>query len=161
MRLLSSLLLAAAFGGLTVLGVQAQCPPGPKAAPVPPAVEQPATPTAEPKVVQGLLGDAGKRILLRHVRSRAIDTLVSDGVTVPGGGKRTYTRAEAKKAVAGIDDDTILGLAAEKVPAAFQAGEGGRLAALVDWLLAHQDQIMALVKLVMSLLLLFGDDAAP
>ena len=96
--------------------VAAQCPPGPRAKPVPPAVEmQPMLPpVAKAEPAQGPVVDAAKKLLLKMNRSRALNKCVSDGVTVPGGGKLKLTRDEAMKVMAEIDDDLILAHVAEK-----------------------------------------------
>jgi len=100
--------------------------------------------------------DLGKRLLVKLVKARAVDRLMSHGLTDAGVAAMTkpLTRAEAKALVDTVDDELIIKHASETYPKAF--GEGGRLADLVDWLASHKEEILALVKFLISLLALFG-----
>ena len=114
---------------------------------------------AQPATVGGILDgeNLGKRVLVRVVKARAVDRLVSHGFAdVTGKKGKTFTREQAREMVDSIDDDLILKHAQEKYGAAV-VGEGGRLEALVQWLIDHKEEILALVKFVISLLALFAD----
>ncbi len=137
-------------GGVCPVPVAAQRP---APVPAPKVMQQPA-----PKVVEGL-GDGRlrDRLLLAVVRARAVDHAIKHGVPVAGGGTRKVTREEAQKLADKVSDEAIL--RAAKVYGA-PVGEG-RLAALFDWLVAHKEQILELVKFVLSLFALFADDEPP
>ncbi|WP_439627453.1 hypothetical protein [Gemmata sp.] len=117
---------------------------------------QGATPVADVGLVEGLLprGELRKRIALRFARNGAVERAVRDGIPGPDGKVRKLTREQAEAAVAGVSDDLIVGAAAE-VGAPF--GEGGRLEAFLSWLWEHREQI---IKLILSLLALFGEPTA-
>ena len=118
-------------------------------------------PKAAPLTVGGILdGDGiGKRVLVRVVKARAVDRLVSHGFSdVTGKKGKTFTREQARELVDSIDDDLILKHAQEKYGEKV-VGEGGRLEALVQWLIDHKEEILSLVKFVISLLALFADGA--
>ncbi len=131
-----------------------------KAHPAPQADAPKASPKvmqAGPQVVEGLGDRVRDRLLLSVVRSRAVDHAVKHGIPVAGGGVRKVTREEARAMAEKVSDETIL--AAAKVYGA-PIGQG-KLADLFDWLVSHKEQILELVKFVLSLFLLFASDESP
>jgi hypothetical protein len=120
--------------------------------------QRPRKATTPPAVVQQpaqKLGDGSfrKRVLLALVKHRTVERLQSEGVK----GKK-YTRAEAEAAYEKLSDEMIAGAIAEASPeiAAQVMAVGGPLTDFLDWLSSHGDQIMAIVKLIMSILALFA-----
>ena len=113
------------------------------------------TPVPEPLGVVGA-GKAddiprGHKLLYRLARNRAVDDVMA---------AKKVSRAKAKELIDRYaDDDSLHALAMEaglKIAAAPK--EGGRLESLLDWLLAHQDQILALIKLILTLLAFIDHD---
>jgi hypothetical protein len=114
--------------------------------------KQPAPVVAAAQPAQGVFdGSLRKKILLAVVRHKTINHMVSEGVK----GKK-YTKAEAEAAYDKLGDDVIAGAVAEASPAAQGQLVGGKLTDFLQWLADHQDQIMAIVKMIISIIALFG-----
>lgn len=124
-----------------------------------PTVAQGASPTAEMVIGQG----PARRLLANLIRHRVSKELQKNGFKLIGGNPRPLSAAEAEKLLDRLDDEQLI----EGAKAAGGLGDGKILDALgrlVDWIVAHQDQILAILKWVLTLLALFGDDpqaAAP
>lgn len=124
-------------------GIPAQAPAQPK------VMQQ-----AAPQVVGGIGdGELIQRVLIRRLRDRAIDRAVRDGIPVPGGGTRKVSRAEAEKLVKRVSDEEIVSYAKAK-GAKGGLGDGSFL----NWLWENRE---AILKFILSILALFGDDDAP
>lgn len=106
-----------------------------------------------PEAVEGVgKGELRKRLLLDVMRHHAVNRLVRDGLKTPDGKVRKVDRDEARELVAKVKDETILAMAVEK---GAPVGEGGKLEALLDWILAHKEEI---IRFIMLLISLFADD---
>lgn len=98
-----------------------------------------------------------ERLFLAIAKNRVISTAVKDGVN----GKK-YTREQAEAAwdmlVADVGTDGLLTLAKEASPKlAKEVGEGGPLARLIQWIKDHPEELLAFIKLILSLFALFAD----
>jgi hypothetical protein len=115
------------------------------------------SPKAAPQVAEGPLRDRlRERVLLAVVKSRVVRQLQADGFKVAGGPAKPMTRAEAEALYDRLTEDVILGAVKEASPQTFAAATepGGFLARLIAWITEHQDEIAAIVKLILSILAL-------
>lgn len=126
---------------------QRQAHPAPQAQPTtPPKVAQ----GAGPKVVEGPLRDRARVELLRLL---AIRHAVEHGVPNGDGTVRKVTRAQARAMADKVTDEQIL-----KGMKVYGAPSEGRLEDLFDWLLAHREEIMELIKWIVSLFAAFSSE---
>jgi len=115
-----------------------------------------ATPNVAPAQAGKILdGSLRKHVLLSVVKHRVIAKLQREGVK-----GRKYTREEAEAAYAKLTPEMIDGAIAEASPETAKQLTGGRLGDFLDWIVAHQDQILAIIQFVMKLIMLFGDAQA-
>lgn len=90
----------------------------------------------------------GHRLLYDAARGRAAGQLAR---------KKNISRAEAREMIDDAAPDEVLHVLAAKAGLKFKGlPQAGGLSGFLDWLIAHADQIMALVKIIMAL---FGVDA--
>lgn len=130
-----------------------------EAAPQPVPVEiklvQPAPAAASPdeQVVGAQARRMGpaRRFFVDVARRRLQERLEKDGFALIGKDATPLTPAQAEQLVGRLSDDVI-------VTGAIESGAVGdgklldRLGAIVEWLVAHQDQILLLLKFLMTLL---------
>lgn len=116
----------------------------------PAAADKPAAKSSDTPVVPKAAADpdaipAGHKFLYAVARTKAITEYART---------KGVSRAAAREKVDSLDDATLH--AAVQASGAFTTikaqPSGGRLSDFLDWLLAHQEQIAALVKLILSLL---------
>ena len=125
-----------------------------------PAQKAMPTPAPAKTPAQGLFdGSFRKRLLLGLVKHHTIKKLMSEGTGKPGA--KPLSRSDAEAAWKDLETnhaDLIDGAIAEASPdaAAQVQAVGGPLTNFLDWLSTHQDQIMAIVKLIISIIALFG-----
>jgi len=96
----------------------------------------------------------GHRWFQRVVRNKLLDRLKENGFGDIGKDATPFAHDHAKSLVAKIEDDDIM-LAATTVGALGDGTLGGRLKDLMDWVIAHKEQIMIVVKMILSLLMMF------
>lgn len=99
----------------------------------------------------------GKRLLVKFFRERASQELQKNGFSSVGGSSRPLSKAEAEARLSRLDDDQIATAAIERG----KLGDGAilkRLLAVWTWIVTHKEEIAEVVKFILSLLLLFGDD---
>lgn len=121
-----------------------------------PAAPTPTEPPAIGAGVEARESGAAKRLLVKVVRARAVKELMARGFQSVGGDPRPLSREEAERLVAQLDDEQIL-VGAHQVG---KLGDGtilARLGAVFDWIMAHKEEIAAIVKWVLGLLMLFAD----
>lgn len=99
----------------------------------------------------------GHGLLGRVVRNRVAERLAVDGFALVGGDSTPLTkeRIESLFSAAEVSDDVIMARATEMS----LFGDGSilsRLGELLKWLMDHKDQILELVKFIMTLLALFA-----
>lgn len=125
-----------------------------KSDPVPQAVPTPAV-AAETEKARGIHDRARERVLLAVVRSRAIRQMEQDGFALVGRSGTPIMRGRAEALYAQLTDDVVIGAVKEASPAAYGAlGDGTLLGNLVKWIVEHQDEILAILKLVLTILAL-------
>lgn len=132
--------------------------------PASPPVQVSVVGQVEPSVSYGSGSEVGadtekrrdaRKLFAKVVRRKLADQLQKDGYAMVGGDPKPLDHIQAWSAVNKLDDNTI-------ATAAVESGvvtEGRLLDSLgriMDWLVAHQDQIMRLVEFLMKLLLLLG-----
>jgi hypothetical protein len=124
----------------------------------------PSTPSVKsaPQAAGGpLVGRLRERVLFASVRSRAVERLQKDGFKLVGGDPTPLSKEKAEALVDRLDEETIRGVVAEASPkTAAAAGEGGPLARLIEWIRTHPEEFQAILKLILSLLMLFADGPA-
>lgn len=123
------------------------------------AVEVPdLPPTQSPKVeqVEGPIRDRlRERVVLSIVRHRAIDRLEREGFTLIGKDSRPMSRERARELVDRLDDETLIGCVREASPQVYgKLGDGQLLSNLMTWIADHQEEILAILKLILSILVL-------
>ena len=118
---------------------------------------QPKLARGPPEAIEGIgRGDIGKRLLLKLVKARAVERLTTHGFKDAGkADSKPLSREKAKALVAEVDDEVILKHIVEKY--GDEIGEGGKLESLLQWLVDHKEQILQLVKFIVTLLALFAD----
>lgn len=90
----------------------------------------------------------GHRLLYEQARIRAVGQLAR---------KKNISRSDAKEMIDDAAPDEVLHKLASKAGLKFKGlPTAGGVAAFIQWLIDHQDQILALVKIIMAL---FGVDA--
>ena len=102
----------------------------------------------------------GERLFVSVVRHHAARELQRDGFKCVGGDPRPLSKAEGETRLGKLDDAQILARARESG----RLGDGKfleKLGKVFEWFYAHKDQIIELVKIVLSLLALFGDGVIP
>lgn len=115
-------------------------------------VTQPAAP--EELVAQGVAGKRlgpARRFFIDVTRKRLAERLEKDGFALIGKDPTPLTAAQAEQLVNRLSDDQVIQGAVESGA----IGDGkilDRLSALVDWLIAHQDQLLKLLQFLMTLL---------
>jgi len=115
-----------------------------------------AAPVAAPKSVDGAevvgfgIGNLRRAIILDSMRSAAEWRLVRDGIKRPDGKVVKVTRSQAKELVSRISDDTIFGGAKS-----LGAPVGGAFQDFLKWMWDHKEEI---VKFILSIIALFGDE---
>lgn len=123
---------------------------GPPAKPIPtrydflppPAVSKSDAPVPAAKADDGI--PAGHKFLYRIARDRAVGEYAR---------AKGISRAAAREKVDSLDDATLHAAVQASGAFAIKAQPvGGKLTDFLDWLASHQEQILALVKLIMSLL---------
>lgn len=117
----------------------------------PATVQQPTPKAVAPKADEGKVGGIlteGHRTIYDTARARAVGPLAR---------KKNISRAEARELINDAADDETLHKMAAKAGLKFKAmPTGGRLTDFIQWLVDHQEQILALIKIIMAL---FGVDA--
>jgi hypothetical protein len=98
----------------------------------------------------------GQRLFAKLIRKRVADRLQHDGFTLVGGNKTPLTAEQTAVLLANLDDAEIIG-AAQSSGAIGDGSVMDRLGALIDWILAHREEIMSVIKFILQLLLLFAD----
>lgn len=100
-----------------------------------------------------------QNLFLRHIRTETIRHLSKDGLKLIGGSDKQFNFNDAKREV----DEAMVqltpeGLMVEAVN--FRAiGDGKilqRVSDLLTWIVDHKEQILQVIKVIMSLIALFG-----
>lgn len=121
---------------------------------------QPA-PVMQPAPIEGPLMDkVCERVLIRVVRNKVEAELAKDGFRLAGGmfpDAKPLSKERIAELMKQLDDETIIRSVKEASPKtwAATAEPGGFLARLIEWIATHQDEIMAVVALIIKLLALF------
>jgi hypothetical protein len=98
----------------------------------------------------------GHQLFCRVVRKRAAEALVADGFNAVGGNPTPLSKAKAEELLSQLDDATVINIA--RTSGAIEDGKFlDRLDTVLKWIVDHREQIMTVVKLVLSLLALFAD----
>ena len=95
------------------------------------------------------------KLFVDVVKHRAKRALMADGFNLVGKNPTPLTSEQADELLSKLDDETIIEGSVSKGLVA----DGtilDKLTALIDWLVAHESQIMEIVKWVMGILALFG-----
>jgi hypothetical protein len=113
----------------------------------------------DPRPAEGLFdGKLRERVVLNLLRHRAVAQMQRDGFKQAGGANKPLTKAEAEALYDELADDVVLGLVKESSPKTWGAVRGGGfLSRLVEWIRTHPEEIQAIVKLILSLLMVFAD----
>jgi hypothetical protein len=157
-------ILVALFVVAALLGRQIAPPVEPKPAepqyvpvivPMQPSGPQVSQGTA-PLVVEGDRQGPARRLLARLVRHRLSEQLQRDGFALVGGNPKALTKAEASQLLANLDDDTLI--AGTQVSGGLGDGKIlDTLGKILDWIIANQDKILAVVKFFLTILMVFAD----
>lgn len=153
--------------GMMLLGALTDrtCNHRPAPAPVTLTV-QPVAP-AEPVSVQAA-GDVGERNrearegrkwFAKVIRARAAKELQRDGFKLVGGPEKPLDERAAWALVAKLDDDALVA-AAKQTGAIGDGSVLDRLGSVLQWIVDHQEQIVAVIKIVLTILMAFGDPVA-
>lgn len=137
--------------------------------PTPAPVVNVTVPTPElvtPASVGSVISDAetsrreGHKLFAKVIRNRVASQLKTDGFALVGGNAKPLTHMEAWSLLGNLEDSAIVAAAVETG----KVGEGGglldSLAKVLQFLVDHKDQILAIIKIVMALLAVFGDPVA-
>jgi hypothetical protein len=140
--------------------------PAPQPQPAPVVIE---VPVKQPQLVEwgpvaaGAEVTARQRLAGEHFRRMASRRLQRDGFALVGGDKTPLSAAAADKLVEQLTPEVI----AESAKAAGvfeQVGEGGGLLGflqrLAQWVRDHPEQVQAILKILLTILMAFGQPAA-
>jgi len=164
-------ILAAMFIAFMVLksyGVIGQQPPTIIVQPAPVSVmTPPPTAEAQPKLVDAVEREQlglGHRIVAEHFRRLASRQLQRDGFAVSGGDKTPKPAKDADELVDRLSDVTVIG-GMKSFGAFDQVGDApgpvlGFIQKVFQWIRDHPEQVAAIIKFLLSLLMLFGDPVA-
>jgi hypothetical protein len=103
-------------------------------------------------VVEG--GLVGRRWFQRVIRNRLVEQLQKNGFAEIGKDANPLSFDRAKDLVNKVEDDDIM-LAAQTVGALGDGAILSRLRDLMDWIIAHQDTIIMIVKMILALIFMF------
>jgi hypothetical protein len=103
-----------------------------------------------------LSGDLRRRFVLRKARSKAVEVLMKDGFKVVGGSPKARTYEDAWKLIDHVDDQSILA----NIPKNGELWDNivQKIQDLVQWIKDHQEEILRIVSIILSLALLFLDE---
>lgn len=102
----------------------------------------------------------GRRLFAKLIRSRLASRLQKDGFALAGGNPKPLSEEQAWELVDRLDDDTVIAAAVQSK--AEGLGDGtllDKLGNVIQWIIDHKEQILAIVKVLMTLLALFADDS--
>ncbi|MBA4192453.1 MAG: hypothetical protein C0467_31175 [Planctomycetaceae bacterium] len=107
----------------------------------------------------------GQRIVAEHFRRLASAQAQKDGFAMIDGNKTPLTAEEANKLAARISDLTIAEGAKSFGAPDQVAGDGpgpvlGFIQRVLKWIVDHPEQVQAILKFILSLMMLFGDPVA-
>lgn len=103
-------------------------------------------------VVEG--GLVGRRWFQRVIRNRLIEQLQKNGFAEIGKDANPFSFDRARDLVSKVEDDDIM-LAAQTIGALGDGAILNRLRDLMDWIISHQDTILMIVKMLLTLLFMF------
>lgn len=99
----------------------------------------------------------GERLFTSVVRHRVSEQLQRHGFAAVGGNPTPLTREQAAALLARVDDGQIV----EAARHSGAVGDGSfldRLASVLSWLADHKEEILAVVKIILTILALFAGD---
>lgn len=156
---------------LTLGAVGGRCTK-PDSTPAPPPVVNVNVPPPVAEAQPALVGATspnrihlGQRIVAEHFRRLASQQAQKDGFALVDGPKAPLSAEEANKLVARISDLTIVeGTKSFGAPDQV-AGDGpgpvlGFVRKVLQWIADHPEQVAAILKFILSLMMLFGDPIA-
>jgi len=103
----------------------------------------------------------GKRLFAKLIRARLATRLQKDGFALVGGNSKPISEEKAWELVEQLDDDTVVAAAVQSK--AEGLGDGtllDKLGNVIQWIIDHKEQILAIIKVLMTLLALFADDVS-
>ena len=126
-----------------------------------PVVVQPPAPNPGPVLATATAerDPSGHRLFAKVIRNRLRERLQKDGFALIGGNPKPLTDLEAAVLVNRLDDSELVA-AAVQTKAVEDGSLFDKLGGVIDWLLSHKDQILSIIKVLLSLLALFGDQPA-
>lgn len=96
-----------------------------------------------------------ERVVTAIVRHRAVDRLERDGFALIGKDGTPLSRDKARELIERLDDEVVIGCVREASPQVYgKLGDGTLLSNLMTWISEHQEEILAILKLILSILVL-------
>lgn len=102
----------------------------------------------------------GHRLFAKFMKNRLAAQLQKDGFASVGGDPKPLTRGRAWELVDRLDDETVVAAAVQSKA----VGDGAfldRLGNVIQWLVDHKEQILSVIKFLMTLLAVFADESPP
>ena len=120
------------------------------------ASQAPPAPVVKVGDVEGPIRDrVRERLLLTIIRHKAIARMQRDGFALANGDKTPLSAEKAEQLYEKLTDEMVLAAAREASPQTVgKLGDGTLLANLIQWIADHQEEILAILKLVLSILAL-------
>lgn len=95
------------------------------------------------------------RVLTAIVRHRAMERMQRDGFALIDKDSTPLTRERARELMDRLDDETLIGCVREASPTTYgKLGDGQLLSNLLTWISEHQEEILAVLKLILAILVL-------
>lgn len=101
----------------------------------------------------------GRKLFAKIIRTRAARELQKNGFKLAGGPDKPLSDTEAWALVQKLDDAAIAA-AAVKTGAVGDGSVLDRISSVLSWIVDHSDQIVAVLKVVLAILMAFGDPVA-
>lgn len=103
---------------------------------------------------------AGRRLMAKLIRNRVASQLQKDGFAQAGGSDKPLDKLAAWNLLANLDDDALIA-AAQQTGALGDGKLLDRLGDVLQWIADHREEILAIIKLVLGILMLFAADIPP